>query len=232
MEIEEPPYPKCEEWSQLERLKLEKDVIGIYISGHPLDSYKIEVEHLCKHRAAEVNENMGKYRNSGDLSLGGILSAVMHKTTKTGKPFGQFTLTDFTGSIQVALFGEDYLKFKNFLTDGYFLFMKAQVRERYNQPDNLELKINQMMLLDDVRDKMVKSLTLNLKLETLSDVVVDELETLIKAHPGNCQVKVSVYDHESQIQLDMPAKNGKIALTAAFVKQIESMLGEGSYRLN
>ncbi|UPT65927.1 MAG: DNA polymerase III subunit alpha [Sphingobacteriales bacterium JAD_PAG50586_3] len=232
VEIEEPAFPKCEEWSELERLKLEKDVIGIYISGHPLDAYKIEVEHICRHRVADLNENLGKFRNAGEVSIGGIMSAVQHKTTKTGKPFGNFTISDFTGSMQIALFGEDYVNFKNFLSDGYFIYIKAQVRERWNQPDSLELKVSRMMLLDDVREKMVKSLTINLKLDDISDIVVDDLESLIKAHPGNCAVKISVFDLESQIQVDMPSKNSKISVNAAFIKQLEVLAGEGAYKLN
>ncbi len=232
VQIEEPPFPKCEEWSELERLKLEKDVIGVYISGHPLDAYKIEVEQLCRHRIADLNEGLAKYRNSGEVTMGGIMSAVQHKTTKTGKPFGNFTLSDFTGSMQIALFGEDYINFKNFLGEGYFVYIKAQVRERWNQPDSLELKVGRMMLLDEVKDKMVKSLTINLKLDDISEVVVDDLESLIKANPGNCQIKISVFDLESQIQVDMPSKNGKVSLSSNFIKQVEALAGEGAYKLN
>lgn len=232
VEIDEPQFPKCEPWSELERLKLEKDVIGIYISGHPLDAYKIEVEQICRHRVADLNENLGKFRNAGEISIGGIMSAVQHKTTKTGKPFGNFTISDFTGSMQIALFGEDYVNFKNFLSDGYFIYIKAQVRERWNQPDSLELKVTRMMLLDDVREKMVKSLTVNFKLDDITEVVVDDLESLIKANPGNCAVKISIFDHESQIQVDMPSKNGKVSVNSNFIKQLEALAGEGAYKLN
>jgi DNA polymerase-3 subunit alpha len=232
VEIEEPPFPKCEVWSELERLKLEKDVIGIYISGHPLDAYKIEVEQICRHRVLDLSENLAKFRNAGEISIGGIMSAVQHKTTKTGKPFGNFTISDFTGSMQIALFGEDYVNFKNFLSDGYFIYIKAQVRERWNQPDSLELKVTRMMLLDDVKEKMVKSLTVNFKLDDITEVVVDDLESLIKANPGNCQLKISIFDHESQIQVDMPSKNGKVSVNSNFIKQLEALAGEGAYKLN
>lgn len=232
IEIEEPKFPKCEEWSQLERLKFEKDVIGIYISGHPLDSYKIELEQVCKHRITDLNESLARFQNVSEVTIGGIVSAVQHKTTKTGKPFGNFTLSDFTGSMVLSLFGEDYINFKNFLQDGYFVFIRAKVRERWNQPDNFELKINQMYLLDTVKDKFIKSLTVQFKVNELSEVVVDELETLVKANPGNCKLNVTLVDIDDQIELNMPSRGAKVNLNATFLKQLELLAGENAYRLN
>jgi DNA polymerase-3 subunit alpha len=88
------------------------------------------------------------------------------------------------------------------------------------------------MLLDDVKEKMVKSLTVNFKLDDITEVVVDDLESLIKANPGNCQLKISIFDHESQIQVDMPSKNGKVSVNSNFIKQLEALAGEGAYKLN
>ncbi len=230
--IDEPKFPVCEPWGELERLKFEKDVIGIYISGHPLDTYRIELEQICRHRIADINENIAKFQNAPELTIGGIITAVQHRTTKTGKPFGNFILSDFTGSMQIALFSEDYINFKNFLQDGYFIYIRAKVRERWGQPDNFELKVSQMYLLDTVKDKFIKSLTIQFKVDDLSEVVVDELEALMKDNPGNCTVNISLVDHESAIQLDLRSRKTKVNLNAGFLKMIENLAGENAYKLN
>src|ERR1700749_828863 len=149
--IPEPPMPEAEEWPLIEKLKYEKDVIGIYLTGHPLDNYKLEMEKYCNSTISEL-ENMQKARSGeggeevmaafaqlrkrGEICIGGLVSNVQHKTTKTGKPFGTFVLEDYNESYEFALFGDDYITHKNKFADGYFLHIKGNIEEKFRQKDN------------------------------------------------------------------------------------------------
>jgi DNA polymerase-3 subunit alpha len=149
--IPEPPMPEAEEFPLIEKLKYEKDVIGIYLTGHPLDNYKLELSRYCnctvsdlktiqKARTGEGGEEVkaafAELRKKGELCVGGLVSNVQHKMTKTGKPFGTFVLEDYFDSYEFALFGEDYIKFRNLLVNGYFLQLRGVIEEKFRQKDN------------------------------------------------------------------------------------------------
>ena len=125
-----PTLANCEPWNSLEKLKREKEVIGFYISGHPLDEYRFEIASFCSHKIDQLND-LEKLKNK-DISIAGILSDVNHRMSKMGKPFGTFTIEDYSGSVQMALFGEDYGKMKEFLVQESFVFIRAKVQSRYN----------------------------------------------------------------------------------------------------
>src|ERR1700749_823627 len=149
--VPEPAMPESEEWALIEKLKYEKEVIGIYLTGHPLDNYKLEMEKYCNSTISEL-ENMQKARSGeggeevmaafaqlrkrGEICIGGLVSNVQHKTTKTGKPFGTFVLEDYNESYEFALFGDDYITHKNKFADGYFLHIKGNIEEKFRQKDN------------------------------------------------------------------------------------------------
>jgi DNA polymerase-3 subunit alpha len=185
-EIAEPILADCPEWELIEKLRYEKEAIGIYLTGHPLDNYKFELEHFCSHpvndllliqkiRSTEIEqgdlEAFNRIKNR-ELLIGGLISAVNHRTTKTGKPFGSFLFEDYNDSLELMLFGEDYIKFKSFLSEGYFLQIKGSISERFKQKDNWEFKITGMALLSDLRDKLSKSLTIRLPLHEISDDLI------------------------------------------------------------
>ncbi|HZY37839.1 MAG TPA: DNA polymerase III subunit alpha, partial [Mucilaginibacter sp.] len=138
--IPEPAMPEAEEWALIEKLKYEKEVIGMYLTGHPLDNYKVELERFCnttisdlklmqKARSGEGGDEImaafAQLRKRGELCVGGLVGNVQHKMTKTGKPFGTFVLEDYNESYEFALFGDDYVKFRNLMVDGYFLHLKG-----------------------------------------------------------------------------------------------------------
>src|ERR1700710_601972 len=181
--IPEPAMPESDEWPLIERLKYEKDVIGIYLTGHPLDNYKVELERFCntcisdlkmmqKARSGEGGEEImaafNQLRKRGEICIGGLVSNVQHKMTKTGKPFGTFVLEDYNESYEFALFGDDYVKFRNLMMDGYFLHLKGIIEEKFRQKDNWDMKIQTMSLLSEMRDRLTKSLTVCLDLSALN----------------------------------------------------------------
>lgn len=247
-EIAEPILADCPEWELIEKLRYEKEAIGIYLTGHPLDNYKFELEHFCSHpvndllliqkiRSTEIEqgdlEAFNRIKNR-ELLIGGLISAVNHRTTKTGKPFGSFLFEDYNDSLELMLFGEDYIKFKSFLSEGYFLQIKGSISERFKQKDNWEFKITGMALLSDLRDKLSKSLTIRLPLHEISDDLIKKMDQIIQTNEVNhtqrsCRLKFMIYDEA--IILEMPSKSIKISPSNEFLGQITQLSGI-SYKLN
>ena len=141
IEVKDPELPKCAPWTKLEQLKNEKDVTGFYMSGHPLEDFKIEMDSFCNVSINDIKTNREQYKNK-PVNFAGILTEVNHRTSKTGNPFATFTIEDFTDFDQFILFSEDYLKMKHFLVEGSSLFIRAQVQPRNNKNrDQFEVRI-------------------------------------------------------------------------------------------
>ncbi|HEY9001079.1 MAG TPA: DNA polymerase III subunit alpha [Mucilaginibacter sp.] len=241
--IPEPPMPECEEWPLIEKLKYEKDVIGIYLTGHPLDNYKLELQRYCNATVSDLN-NMQKARSGeggdeikaafaelrkkGELSIGGLVSSVQHKMTKTGKPFGTFKLEGYNDSYEFALFGEDYVKFRNLLVDGYFLHIKGNIEEKFRQKDNWDLRIATMSLLSEMRDKLTKSVTVCIDLNALSDNLMSNLEQIVEENNQkypvkNCTLRFMVRDMEESLLIELPSKTFKVNPSDDLMAEIHSL---------
>ncbi|MCC8423934.1 DNA polymerase III subunit alpha [Mucilaginibacter sp. UR6-11] len=226
--IPEPPMPEAEEWPLIEKLKYEKEVIGIYLTGHPLDNYKLEMEKYCnttiselknmqKARSGEGGEEVmaafAQLRKRGEICIGGLVSNVQHKMTKTGKPFGTFVLEDYNESYEFAMFGEDYVKFRNLMVDGYFLHIKGTIEEKFRQKDNWDLRIATMSLLSEMRDKLTKSLTVYLELHNLNDQLLNNIQDVIETNNQkypmkNCTLRFKIRDEAMLVE--MPSKTYKV----------------------
>jgi DNA polymerase-3 subunit alpha len=228
--IPEPVMPEGEEWPLIERLKYEKEVIGIYLTGHPLDNYKVELERFCnttvsdlkmmqKARSGEGGEEImaafAQLRKRGEISIGGLVANVQHKMTKTGKPFGTFVLEDYNESYEFALFGDDYVKFKNLLVNGYFLHLKGLIEEKFRQKDNWDMRIMAMSLLSEMRDKFTKSLTVCLDLKTLNSRLLEDIQGLInqnnqKYDVKNCKLRFKIIDRDENMPVELHSTNLKV----------------------
>jgi DNA polymerase-3 subunit alpha len=226
--IPEPAMPDAEEWPLIEKLKYEKEVIGIYLTGHPLDNYKLEMEKYCntsiselknmqKARSGEGGEEVmvafAQLRKRGEVCVGGLVGNVQHKMTKTGKPFGTFVLEDYNESYEFAMFGEDYVKFRNLMVDGYFLHIKGNIEEKFRQKDNWDLRITTMSLLSEMRDKLTKSLTVFLELNALSDQLLANIQDVIEINNQkypmkNCTLRFKIRDEAMLVE--MPSKTYKV----------------------
>ncbi len=228
--IPEPTMPDAEEWPLIEKLKYEKEVIGIYLTGHPLDNYKLEMDKYCnttiselknmqKARSGEGGEEVmaafAQLRKRGEVCIGGLVSNVQHKMTKTGKPFGTFVLEDYNESYEFALFGEDYIKFKNSIANGYFLHIKGVIEEKFRQKDNWDMRISSICLLSEMRDRLTKSLTVLLDLHNLNDSLLAGIQEAIatnneKYPVKNCTLRFVVKDREEAMLVEMPSKTYKV----------------------
>lgn len=241
--IPEPPMPEAEEWPLIEKLKYEKDVIGIYLTGHPLDNYKLELQRYCnttvsdlklmqKARSGEGGDDIkvafAELRKRAELSVGGLVSNVQHKMTKTGKPFGTFVIEDYNDSYEFALFGDDYIKFRNLLMDGYFLHIKGNIEEKFKQKDNWDMRIASMSLLSEMRDKMMKSMTVCLELNSLSNNLMDSLEQIVESNNQkypvkNCTLRFLVKDMEEALLIELPSKSFKVNPSDELMAEIQSL---------
>jgi DNA polymerase-3 subunit alpha len=229
--IPEPAMPEAEEWPLIEKLKYEKDVIGIYLTGHPLDNYKLELEKYCNTTIAELKvvqkarsgeggeEIMNKFaelRKRGEICIGGLVGNVQHKMTKMGKPFGTFMLEDYDESYEFAFFGEDYVKFRNLMVDGYFLHIKGNIEEKFRQKDNWDLRVTVMSLLSEMRDKLTKSITVNLDIRTLNDEIIGNLIQMVNSnnekYPSrSCALKFKINDGEDSMYVNLSSKTHKVS---------------------
>jgi DNA polymerase-3 subunit alpha len=241
--IPEPPMPECEEWPLIEKLKYEKDVIGIYLTGHPLDNYKLELNKYCngkvsdlklmqKARSAEGGEEImnafAELRKKGEICIGGLMANVQHKTTKTGKPFGTFVLEDYNDSYEFALFGDDYIKFRNLLGEGFFVHIRGNIEEKFRQKDNWDLRINTISLLSEMRDRLTKSITVVLDLNALDNQLLDNLENMVKTnnekYPNkSCTLKFLVKDRDDALLVDMSSKTFKVSPTDDLLEDIQAL---------
>jgi DNA polymerase-3 subunit alpha len=241
--IPEPPMPESEEFPLIEKLKYEKDVIGIYLTGHPLDNYKLELQRYCNSTVSdlvtmkkarsgeggdEIKEAFNELRKKGELCVGGLVSSVQHKMTKTGKPFGTFVLEDYNDSYEFALFGEDYVKFRNLLVDGYFLQLRGTIEEKFRQKDNWDMRISTIVLLTEIRDKMAKSMTVCLELNSLSNDLMDCLQQLVEANNQkypvkNCTLRFMVKDVEDALLVELPSKTFKVNPSDDLLEEIHNL---------
>ncbi len=248
--ILEPSLPVSPEWALMDRLKYEKDAIGIFLSGHPLDNYKLELDKFCTHgvrqlsiinkvRMGDTNEDVlaefDKLKNR-ELCVGGLVVTAAQRITKTGKPFGTFVFEDYDDASEMALFGEDFLKFKSFLTEGYFLQIRGRVGERFGKAGDWEFKITAINLLSDLRDKLAKSITIQVPIEKINDDLMRQIEFILAdnketSEQQNCQLHFAIYDREKEFMLDLPSKNLKINPNNRFLEQLAG-LNVVNYKLN
>ncbi|MBL4755167.1 MAG: DNA polymerase III subunit alpha [Flavobacteriales bacterium] len=230
VDVKDPDIPACEPWTQLEMLSKEKEITGMYLSGHPLDNFKVEVKNFCNTTLEDIGADLLKYKNR-EVKLAGIVTEAQHRTTKTGRPFGIFTIEDFTGTMRIALFAEDYLKMRHFLKPKEFLFISGKVELRYRSEDNWEFKAYNIELLSEIRAKLGKSITMQLSLEDVSDSFVEEITNLVNANVGQCTLNFQVGDKEENNYVEMHSSKFKVDINDEFLASVKELSGV-EYKLN
>jgi DNA polymerase-3 subunit alpha len=219
--IPEPMLPPVEPWSALEQLHHEKEVIGFYLSGHPLDDHRIEIKHLCNAQLPQLDDLRSVAGR--ELTLAGIVTKAEHRIAKSGKPFGSFSLEDHNGKHDFMLFSEDYMKFKLYLQAGTLLLLKGRAMERTWGRDEgqLEFKISNIDLLSDAREKYITTLTMMIEAERVDEALNRELAAILKEHPGKCKVMVALMDSGENLQVEVPCKGHGISLTSSLIDRLD-----------
>ena len=208
VDIAKPDIPVSEYWNEIELLNKERELIGIYLSAHPLDEYAIILKHVCNTNALSLEDKeslVGK-----DITFGGMITTVRKGITRNGNPYGIAKLEDFTGSIELPLFGEDWVKFQGYMDEGMFLYISAKCQPRQWRPEEIEIKINSIQLLPDVKDELIEKLTLYIPLNKLDSTLVADLAALIKGEKGNTELYFTITDREEKSKVDLFARPYKI----------------------
>jgi len=230
VEIPLPSVAPLEPFSPLQQLSIEKEVVGLFISGHPLDQYKLEIDSFTNTPLSALAD-LESLRGKPELRMAGSVSSFAHRTTKNGKPFGTLTLEDYQGSYTFFLFGEDYVKFKHYFMSGWFLYLSGTViPKKWGNENELEFKINQLSLLSELRGKLVKGLKVNVRLEDLSLELMEKLEKITSTYKGDAKLYFEVIDQKENISLELFSKKITVDPSAALIKEL-GLLPELSYKI-
>lgn len=229
IEIPAPQIPQVEPWHILERLEKEREVVGIYISGHPLDDYKMEMTNF---KFIDVNEmsKVNKYNNVSDLKSGGIITSVTHRMSKNGNPYGSFVIEDFSGSSEFRIFSEQYLKCKHFFEKGNIVYMNWTVVSKFGNAEMLEVKINSMGLLADLKSKY-KQLTMTIPEKSVDDLLVENLTALVQENKGKCILKIKLQSPDAGLNISLTSSNFRVDANPEFLRNLEKLIGN-SFFLN
>ena len=228
-ELVRPEPAPCPDWSKLEKLNKEKQVIGIYLSSHPLDDYRLEMNTFCNATLADL-QNLNEFANR-EVCVAGIVTDTRSGVTKNGKPFGGFTLQDYTDSFSFLLFDKEYVSFSNFFNTDYQLLIKGKVQARFYNPDELELRIKEIHLLSAVRDDLINSITIKVKAELVNPEFITNLKSLISENPGNKTLKFLLIDHDDKITLPLFSRSIKAGITNELIGWLEDN-PELDYKVN
>jgi DNA polymerase-3 subunit alpha len=212
--------PNCETWSSIDQLKKEKEVIGFYISGHPLDEYKIEVDNFARHKIEDIKGDLKTLKSAPSIDFAGIITSAVHKISKTGRPFGTFTIEDYTDFIQLNMFSEDYLKFKHLLNKDNFVFIRAKVQTSYRDENLLELKIASISLLPEVLDKMTKKIVVHLNLNEIDKEFITNIGVKMKENKGNVPVRFKIHEAGEKMNIELCSNKIKVH-PSDFLRAIE-----------
>ncbi|WP_047246487.1 DNA polymerase III subunit alpha [Maribacter thermophilus] len=231
--IPEPIVPPCEEWGTMEKLRREKEVVGIYISGHPLDDFKTEINAFCNANLSCCSD-LPSYVNR-ELTFAGVITDVQHRISKNGKGWAAFTMEDYTDSFEFRIFGEEYLKFRHFLMPNSFVYVKLYVREGWTNKDtgkkgDPRMQFNSFMLLQDVMETYAKKLTINLNIDELKEEDVLQLKDTLVTHKGDHQLNFVVYEMQEQIKVRLSSRKQKVQISSELLKKLEKE--QIHYKLN
>ena len=213
VDIATPKPPEAEQWSTIELLKKERDLVGIYLSAHPLDEYSVVLNSMCNLRCDQLTRDMDKQElaKTAELTFGGIVSSVTSRFTKNNKPFGIVTIEDFNGQGELALFGDEWTKWQHMLKEEYIVYITATMRQRFaNAPNSLELVIKSVEFMNDVKDKRIERFTIYIDSTLLHNSRMNDLEVLLKSNPGNVPLYFNIHDSEHNTDLTLLSHNTTI----------------------
>jgi DNA polymerase-3 subunit alpha len=223
VEIPLPTIAPIEPFSQIQQLAIEKEVVGLFISGHPLDQYKLEIESLTNTQLTALND-LESQKGKGEIRLAGSVTGFAHRTTKNGKPFGTLTLEDYHGSYTFFLFGDDYVKFKQYFMNEWFLFISGVVSQKKWGPENeLEFKITNISLLSEIRKKMIKGLKVSISLDDLNFDLMEKLEEITTRFKGEAKLFIEVIDRSEKITLELFSKNYAVDPSYEMIRELKQL---------
>jgi DNA polymerase-3 subunit alpha len=218
VEITKPSIPACTKWSDLERLNKEKELIGFYLSAHPLDEFSIILNHVCNIGLGEINSDREKLKGK-ELLLGGIVTGTKEGILQRNgnPPYMIINMEDFTGSGEIPLFGNDYIKFSNYGRPGMYLLIRASIVPRQYNDTELELKVKSIQLLQDVKDSLIDKMNISMSINHLDEQILNEIAILVKNNPGKTQLYFQLRDGDHNLSLNMFSKSLRFKVTQRLI---------------
>ena len=230
VEIQTPPVPDCEAWSTMELLKRERELVGIYLSAHPLDDYAVVLKHMCNLNCTQIGREMDKkaFASIEELTFGGIVTSVSQRWTKTNKPFGIVTIEDFEGQGELALFGEDWTKWQSMLQEEYHIYITAQCVQRFrNNPDAYDMVIKKIEFLSDVKEKSIEKFTVYMDATMFNDAQLTDLETTLKNSTGNVPLYINIHDAKNNTNVQLYSRNITVDVNKKLLTSLDEMAEQG-----
>jgi len=222
VEIQKPAIPKSDiRWSDIERLNKERELVGIYLSAHPLDEYRIVLDNLCNTRCMELADRGAALKDREDVTIGGIVTAVQTRNGRDNKPWGLVTLEDFEGSGELAIFGDDWFNLSGKFYEGAAVYITGKMKPRFYNSEQKELKIVNVELLQTVKDKAIDRITISLRTDLLDEQVVTELTELISSVPGKTKLFFQLHDQQGRNHVLMRAANKTVDVRSSLIQYIE-----------
>ena len=223
VEIATPPVPKTDvRWSDIERLNKERDLVGIYLSAHPLDEFRIILDNLCNARCEELADRGAALIDREDITLGGIVTSVQTRTGKDNKPWGLVTLEDYNGSGELALFGDDWFELNGKFFVGAAVYITGKMRSRFFNSNQKELKVINVELLQSVKEKAIDHITITVVTDQIDNKVVEELDEIIAEHPGNTQLYFQLRDSLGKNHVLLHSKSKKVDVKHQLIDFIDA----------
>ncbi len=221
-QIARPEIPQAQRWSDLERLNRERELIGIYLSAHPLDDYEFILKYVCNADTVKLQDLDAL--NGLDISFGGIITAVREGQTKRGSPYTIFKIEDYAGSYEIALFSEDSVNFGRYARIGLSVYIQARIQPKRFRQEELEVKITSIGLLSEMREKLVSKITLQIPLTELDDTTVTELSALVKNNSGNSLLYFQIIGEESHMHIELFSRPARIQVNRHFIDYLRDNL--------
>lgn len=214
-EIKPPVIPECDKWGLPELLDREKEVVGIYLSAHPLDGYKFEMDNYGMTPVTHLEKLRGR-----TVRIAGFVTDAIHATTKKGSKFGKMVLNDYSGNMEIVLWEKNYVAFGNYLVNGQKLMITGVYDEHKYRPGTMEFQIQSMMLLDEVRKAMTKKIHLSLSLDKVTEDFAAFMESNTRKYPGNTELIISIKDTDSDMAVRMKTQGKKILVSDELITYI------------
>lgn len=230
IEIATPQVPQVDPWSTIETLNRERDLVGIYLSAHPLDEFGIVLRAMCNTHCIELDDKVSLSKKD-QIVIGGIVTGTKSKFTKNGKPCGFVTIEDFEGSGELAFFGEEWGRWKGMLVEGSTVFITAKCVQKYRDSNYYDLKIADIQYLQTVKDQRIEKFTITMDSTSIDETVVNDISTMLRNSPGSTQLYFQINDVTSNSYVLLRSKMGPISLKHKFMTYIEAN-PEMSYHVN
>ena len=224
IDIPIPEIIEIEPYSKIEKQKIEKEILGLYVSGHPLDKYKLELENFCNSNLKLLKDN--EIINKDNIKIGGIISNVEHRISKNGKPYGIIKLEDYEDNYQFYFFGDDYIKWRNYFENEFMIIISGKLQPRWNDPNQNEVKIFDIKLLSELRKKMIKELNITIHSNDINENFIKEINNVfVDDSKGNCKLTFTINSENNgqNFSLNMLSRNKKIDVSNDLISRLENL---------